>query len=246
MRVGGARFDVLESFAMPTTLVTGAAGALGTSLVSLLSQRGHRVVAVDLPRSQKRLASVDGAALHVAFDTLSADAWTAPLERIEREVGAVDGAVFVAGGWQGGGPLHDRKDDAIWRAMLDANLESVHRAFRALLPGMVSRGKGSCVVIGSRAAVRPDTSAGAAEYAATKSAVVALAQAVAAEVLANGVRINAILPGTIDTPANRASMPNADASRWVRPESLSAVIAFLLSDDARDVTGAAIPVYGRS
>jgi NAD(P)-dependent dehydrogenase (short-subunit alcohol dehydrogenase family) len=154
--------------------------------------------------------------------------------------------VLIAGGWQGGGPLHARQDDAIWRAMVGANLESGYRAMRALLPGMVARKAGSLVVIGSRAAVRPDTSAGAAEYAATKSAIVSLAQAVAAEVLDSFVRVNAVLPSTIDTPANRGGMPKADFSKWVAPSSIAGVISFLLSDAARDVSGAAIPVYGRS
>jgi NAD(P)-dependent dehydrogenase (short-subunit alcohol dehydrogenase family) len=102
------------------------------------------------------------------------------------------------------------------------------------------------VVIGSRAVERPWTSGGAAAYAASKAAVVTLAQAIAAEVLAHGVRVNAVLPSIIDTPANRSGMPGADPSAWVSPESLSRVIAFLLSDDARDVSGAAIPVYGRA
>jgi NAD(P)-dependent dehydrogenase (short-subunit alcohol dehydrogenase family) len=111
---------------------------------------------------------------------------------------------------------------------------------------MVARRQGSIVVIGSRAVEQPWTSSGAAEYAATKSAVVALARTAAAEVLHSGVRVNAVLPSTLDTPANRAAMPKADASRWVSLESAAGVIAFLLSDDARDVSGAEIPVYGRA
>jgi len=130
--------------------------------------------------------------------------------------------------------------------MIARNLETVHGALRALLPTMTEQRAGSVVVVGSQAVERPWMSAGAAAYAASKAAVVALAQAAAAEVLENGVRINAVLPSTIDTPANRAAMPKADPARWVAPESLSRVIAFLLSDDARDISGAALPVYGRS
>jgi NAD(P)-dependent dehydrogenase (short-subunit alcohol dehydrogenase family) len=115
-----------------------------------------------------------------------------------------------------------------------------------MLPGMVARGAGSIVVVGSRAVERPWTSATASAYAATKSAVVALAQAAAAEVVDRGVRINAILPSTLDTPANRRAMPGVDSATWVSLESASAVMAFLLSDDARDVSGAAIPLYGRA
>ena len=227
------------------TLVTGAAGALSAGLIAHLTAQGHRVAAIDLPQSAERLKAIPGV-LPLAFDTSDEKAWAQTLARIEQELGVPTGAVLVAGGWQGGAPLHERKDDAIWRAMLSANLESVHRAFRAFLPGMVQRQAGSVVVIGSRAAVRPDTSVGAAEYAATKAAVVALAQAVAAEVLESKVRVNAVLPSTLDTPANRKAMPKADPSKWVAPASLAQVIGFLLSDGAADVSGAALPVYGRS
>lgn len=229
----------------PVTVITGAAGALGQAVCAHLGAQGHRLAAVDLPRSAERLKALSGA-LPLAFDTADASAWPPQLQRVEQELGPITGAVLIAGGWQGGGPLHARSDDAIWQAMLGANLESAYRALRALLPGMVQRKAGSVVAIGSRAAVRPDTSAGAAEYAATKSAVVALAQAAAAEVLEHGVRVNAVLPSTLDTPANRAAMPNADPSRWVNPASLAQVVAFLLSDASRDVSGAALPVYGRS
>ncbi len=125
------------------------------------------------------------------------------------------------------------------------NVEPAYRALRALLPPMVERKRGSIVVVGSRAVDRPWTSGGAAAYAASKAAVVTMAQAVAQEVLLDGVRINAILPSIMDTRANRASMPDADPSKWVSLESAAGVIAFLLSDEARDVTGAAVPVYGR-
>ena len=130
--------------------------------------------------------------------------------------------------------------------MMGANLETVYRSLRALLPPMVAAGRGSIVVIGSRAAADPASSARAAAYAASKAAVVALAQAVAAEVRDVGVRVNAVLPSTLDTPANRAAMPKADASRWVSLPSAAGVVAFLLSDDARDISGAAVPVYGRA
>jgi NAD(P)-dependent dehydrogenase (short-subunit alcohol dehydrogenase family) len=111
---------------------------------------------------------------------------------------------------------------------------------------MVSRKRGSIVLVGSRAAERPWESAKAAAYAASKAAVVALAGAVATEVRPAGVRVNVILPSTIDTPQNRASMPSADPSRWVTPESIGEVAKFLLSDASRDISGAVIPVYGNA
>jgi len=235
-------------------VVTGGAGALGSALVKRLSAAGHAVAAVDSSRAAARLRELaaggaapgHGTIAAIVADVTSASEWTAVLARIEAELGPPGGAVLVAGGWQGGAALHAAKDDVAWDAMIASNLQTTYRSLRALLPGMVARKAGSVVVVGSRAVERPWTSAGAAAYVATKSGVVALAQVVAEEVREHGVRVNAVLPSTIDTPANRASMPAADASRWVSTDSLGDVIAFLLSDDSRDVSGAALPVYGRA
>lgn len=207
---------------MSTIIVTGASGGLGSVLVGQLQGAGHRVVSVG------------------RADLTSKDAWRRTLQEQPP-----DGAVLVAGGWKGGKRLYEDADDAIWNAMLESNLETARVALQALLPGMVERRRGSIVVVGSRAAARPWESAGAAAYAAAKSALVGLVKTAAAEVLEDGVRLNVVSPSTLDTSANRAAMPNADFTSWVTPESLSGVIAFLLSDAARDVSGAEIPVYGR-
>ncbi len=231
------------------TVVTGAAGALGSELAAELVERGHRVAAIDMPAAAARLDAIaeklGKACLAVPLDVASTVAWTAALARVQSELGVPTGAVLVAGAWRGGTPFAEEKDEATWRAMLDANLETAQRSLRALLPGMVEHEHGSVVVIGSRAVERPWESAGASGYAASKSALVALARTLAAELVESGVRINAVLPSTLDTRANRAAMPDADPARWVGTRSLARVIAFLLSDDARDVSGAALPVYGR-
>jgi NAD(P)-dependent dehydrogenase (short-subunit alcohol dehydrogenase family) len=231
-------------------LVTGAAGALGSEVARTLAARGHKLALVDTARGEERLkqlaASLGGACV-VAGDISVEATWAEAMPRIERELGAPPTlAALVAGGWAGGKALHEETSDDVWDGMMQANLATVHRSLRALLPAMVARRRGSIVVIGSRAAVRPETSAHAAAYAASKAAVVALARAVAAEVVNDGVRVNAVLPSTLDTPANRASMPKADPTKWVPLASAAAVIAFLLGDDARDVSGAALPVYGRA
>jgi len=231
-------------------LVTGAAGALGSEVARLLSARGHKLALVDAERGRDRLrelATSLGGACVVAGDIALEATWAEAIPRIERELGSPPSqAALVAGAWRGGKPLHDEAGDDVWRAMMDANLETVHRSLRALLPAMVARKRGSIVVIGSRAAVQPATIARAAAYAASKAAVVALAQAVAAEVLDHGVRVNAVLPSTLDTPANRAAMPGVDPAKWVSLASAAGVVAFLLGADARDVSGAALPVYGRA
>jgi NAD(P)-dependent dehydrogenase (short-subunit alcohol dehydrogenase family) len=195
------------------------------------------VALLDRPSSRARLDALaaeigHGATVHVALDELA----DRPIEL----------AALVAGGWAGGTPLHETKDDTAYRAMMESNVDTVYFALRALLPGMVSRKRGAIVVVGSRNVERPWTGKGSAAYTASKHAAVALAQTAAAEVVEHGVRINAIMPSTMDTRANRASMPTADFTKWVTTASAAGVIAFLLSDAARDVSGAAIPIYGRA
>lgn len=231
-------------------LVTGAGGALGGEVARALHTRGYGLVLVDTARHRERLeqlaASLGGACV-ASGDVASPALWAEAMPRIERQLGAAPSiAALIAGGWRGGKPLHEEDGDEVWRAMLDANLETAHRSLRALLPPMVARKSGAIVLVGSRAAVAPATSAKAAAYAASKAAVVALAQAVAAEVRDHGVRVNVVMPSTLDTEANRAAMPDADATRWVSLPSAAGVIAFLLGDEARDISGAAIPVYGKA
>jgi NAD(P)-dependent dehydrogenase (short-subunit alcohol dehydrogenase family) len=233
----------------PVIVISGAVGALGRALAGHLVSRGYRVAGVGLHRHEGRLRTLEndlGAGF--AGFTLEVDstaAWEAVLDAVGSRLGAVSGAALVAGGWRGGKPFHEDQDEATWRSMLDENLESAQRALRALMPRLVAQRSGSVVVVGSRNVERPWSGAGAAGYTVAKSAVVALARVIAQEVLETGVRVNAVLPSTIDTPANRNAMPAADPSRWVAPESISAVIEFLLSDAARDVSGAVVPVYGR-
>jgi NAD(P)-dependent dehydrogenase (short-subunit alcohol dehydrogenase family) len=230
-------------------VVTGAAGALGSVTARRLAQRGAGVALVDRPEAADALGALAkelGKAVAVPLDAASVDAWKAALARVEAELGPCEGAALIAGTWQGGTPLHAETDDRVWRAMMATNVDTAYASLRALVPGMVTRKRGAIVVVGSRAVEQPWTSASASAYAASKSAVVALAKTVAAEVLADGVRVNAVLFSTLDTNANRRAMPKADPSRWVSLESGAGVIAFLLSDDARDVSGAAVPVYGRA
>ncbi|MBX3207451.1 MAG: SDR family NAD(P)-dependent oxidoreductase [Labilithrix sp.] len=232
--------------------VTGAAGALGGALAQTLSGRGYKVALFDTEGSKARLDALaaslgDGRAFAHASDFASDAAWGAALDAAKAALGgSPTHAALAAGGWAGGAPLHATTDDAAYQQMITMNVDSAYRALRALLPAMVAAKSGSIVVVGSRAALRPWTSTGSAAYAAAKAAVVTIAETVAAEVLSEGVRVNAILPSTMDTPANRAAMPDADPSKWVSLASVAGVVAFLLSDEARDVSGAAIPVYGRA
>jgi len=231
-------------------LVTGAAGALGSELARTLAARGSPVVLVDVAAARARLDEIAkslGKTCVVAGDIALEETWRAALPRIQSELGAPPAlAAFIAGGYRGGKAVHEETSDDAWRAMMSGNLETAYRGLRALLPAMVARKRGSIVVVGSRVVEQPATASGAAGYAASKAAVVALARTVAAEVLHHGVRVNAVMPSTMDTPANRAAMPKADPTKWVSLPSAAGVIAFLLSDDARDISGAAVPVYGEA
>ncbi|MEO8800322.1 MAG: SDR family NAD(P)-dependent oxidoreductase, partial [Polyangiaceae bacterium] len=225
-------------------VVTGGGGALGGAVVRELAHRGYEVAIVDSAKAEGRAkeiaASLGGKAVAFGFDVTSSEAWTTAVAAIEKRGMPIIGAALIAGGWAGGKPVHEESDDTVWHRMLQANTETAYQSVRALLPGMVAHKHGSIVIVGSRAVERPFTSANAAAYAVSKTAAVALAEVVAEEVRDSGVRVNAVMPSTIDTPANRIAMPNVDPNKWVKAESIAKVIAFLVSDDARDVSGAAI------
>ena len=228
------------------TLVTGANGALGSAMVARCAEAGGRVIALERSKTgEVALERAGDNVLRLQASTSDAAALAQALGRAEAELGPLSGAVLTAGAWRGGHKFHEAAAAADYRAVMDANLEVTSVALRALLPGLVQRKRGSVVLIGSRSGVRPYDAPGDAAYAAAKAALTGLAQAIAAEVLADGVRVNLVLPSTIDTEANRQAMPDADHSRWVTTDSLGDVIQFLLSDGARDISGAAIPVYGR-
>lgn len=231
--------------------ITGGGGALGSTLAETLVASGAKVALFDTDHGRARLDALVaklGKSAYAHTGDFAEDAtWQAALEGTKSALGeAPTHAALIAGAWAGGASLHAVKDDAAYTTMMRANVDTVYRALRVLLPNMVAKKAGSIVVVGSRAAVQPWTSAKASAYAASKAAVVAMAQSVAQEVLDDGVRINAILPSTMDTPANRKAMPDADPTKWVSLPSAAGVIAFLLSDAARDVSGALVPVYGRS
>lgn len=229
----------------PVTVVTGANGALGAAMVERLST-AHAVIGLERSKtSGSSVVRTGPNSVKVQANVSDAEALASALAQAEGELGAITGAVLTAGAWRGGNKFAEARAAADFRAVMEANLDSANIALRAILPGLVQRKRGSVVLVGSRSGVRPFDAPGDAAYAASKAALTALAQAIAAEVLADGVRVNLVLPSTIDTDANRQAMPNADHSRWVTTESLADVVDFLLSERARDISGAAIPVYGR-
>ena len=227
-------------------IVTGGTGALGRALVVQLLERGARVAVPYRGKSEwQALQATAGAgdALSGAVADLTDPAGArAFVEEATARLGVLDGVALAAGGWAGGRRFDEATEDE-WARMLGTNLETVVNVCRAALPHLRKQG-GSVVAVGARAAEAGGT--GMAAYAVSKLAVHALVRVLALENRDRGVRVNAVLPGTIDTPANRRAMPDADRSSWTPPEAIARTIAFLLSPDSSPVTGALVPVDGRA
>ena len=219
--------------------VTGGFGALGRAVAQVLAQQGARVALLDkaaapaeLPPCELALGGVeltDEAATRAAF------------QRVAAALGGLDGLVNVAGGfrWE----LVASGSVQTWDALYTMNLRTTLLASQAALPHLRRSAQGRIVNVGAWAAQQAAQGMGA--YAASKAGVARLTEALAEELKDQGITVNAVLPSILDTPANRADMPQADFGRWVPPAQLAALIAFLLQDEAAAVTGALLPVRGR-
>ncbi len=230
-------------------IVTGGAGALGSAVVSTLLAAGATVAAPyrhegELEALRQQLGLTADAALSGAVVDLTAEAAVqAYYGQVAAEHGGIDILVNVAGGFAGGKPVHEA-GWAIWQEQLDLNLKTAVISCAAAVPHMIARGGGAIVNVSTRTATQPG--ANLAAYAAAKRAVLQLTEALAAELRDHEITANAILPSTIDTPANRRGAPNADHSRWVSPEAIARVVLFLVGPDARIISGAHVPVYGKA
>lgn len=223
-------------------VVTGGTGGLGRAVVrELLSQGARVVVPYRNAEAWQRLAAAAGQAAALSgenADISDLAAAHAFMQRSAERLGGISGVAALAGGYRGSGPL-DAAPEAEWDDMLRVNLQTTYVTCRAALPFLI-RSRGSLVSVGSRGAEAGG--AGAASYAVSKMAVLALTRALALENRERGVRFNAVSPLTIDTEANRTAMPKADRARWTPPEQIARVIAFLLSPASASITGAVIPV----
>ena len=220
-------------------LVTGADGGLGTYVTQAFLNAGAITIGTSRKIRQTSFQHSNFTALPAAIESLK-DAQSIVAQVITR-FGKLDVLVHTVGGFAGGQSIAEM-DDATFQRMVDINLNSVFHIVRAALPPLRKTGQGRIVAIGSRAAVDPGPNVGA--YSASKAAMVSLMKTVALENKDAGLTANVILPGTMDTPANRQAMPNSDFSKWVRPASVAELIVWLASDAGKDVNGAAIPVYG--
>jgi NAD(P)-dependent dehydrogenase (short-subunit alcohol dehydrogenase family) len=220
-------------------VITGANGGLGVAVTRAFLDSGARVAGV-----AKNIQDSDfGHPSFSAFpgDLSTGDAARAVCSAVRAKFGRIDALVHLVGAFKGGQPVAETGDDVL-RAMLDANLMAAFYMIRAVLPDMLAQGAGRILAIGSRAAVEPSPMVGA--YSASKAALVSLVRTVALENKDRGITANIVLPGTMDTPANRTAMPKADPSKWVRPAQVAAMLVHLASDDASEISGAAIPILG--
>lgn len=220
-------------------LITGAKGGLGTFVTKAFLAAGVQVAGVSRSIKDTDFASP-------AFQAFPAELSTGEktgelVDAVCGRYGRVDAVVHLLGGYSGGLSVAETGDD-IFDEMFDLNLRSFFLLTRAVLPRMRAQKSGRLLAIGSRAAVDPV--AMAAAYSASKAALVSLVRSVALENQDAGISANVILPGAIDTPANRAAMPGADPSKWVRPEEIANLLVYLAGDESSQLSGAVIPFYG--
>jgi NAD(P)-dependent dehydrogenase (short-subunit alcohol dehydrogenase family) len=215
-------------------LLTGSRGGLGSVVTPILSGAGAKLIIVDRVLSQDIIDRRDG----FRADVTNESEVTRVVVDTVRQAGRIDGLINLVGAFVPGSAVDT--DVAKWQTMLSLNVTSAFLLSRAVIPHMTARRSGRLIHIAARAALEPFP--GAAAYLVAKAALVSLIRVLALELEGAGVTVNGILPGTIDTPANRESMPQADRSTWVKPESIAQVLVWLMSDDTAAINGALIPV----
>jgi NAD(P)-dependent dehydrogenase (short-subunit alcohol dehydrogenase family) len=231
-------------------LVTGATGSLGRAVVKRLLASGADVAAVirDEKRFQDLAAfaggSRDALTGFMADVTSEADV-REMVEGVLRRYGRIDALVNLVGAYRGGADVAGTTEDD-WDFLMRTNLKSAFLCSRAVLPAMVKAGSGRIVNVAARPAVENKGRAKAGAYAVSKAGVVVLTAVISEEFRRSGITANCVVPGTIDTPENRAAIPGGDHGQWAAPGDIAEVIAFLVSDGSSVTSGAAIPVYGKS
>jgi NAD(P)-dependent dehydrogenase (short-subunit alcohol dehydrogenase family) len=221
-------------------IITGASGGLGTVVTKAFLDAGARVIGVD--RSARSRNADHPSLSHFAVALESAEGVRMLVADVLSLHGQIDAVVHLVGGFAGGQRVEETSDET-WEQMIAMNLRPAWILSRAVLPVMREAGRGSIVAIGTSAALSPVAGLGA--YGASKAALISLVQTIAAENREFGIRANVVSPNTMDTPANRASMPDADPGRWVQPANVASLIVWLVSDAGAEVNGAVIPLPGR-
>ncbi len=226
----------MSEFTNRVVLVTGAAGALGRAVVDHFARNGAIVAQLDI-------VGIDNNHYSAICDLTNPESCTKAVTDIVESLSKIDVLANIAGGFTMGTPVHETSDDT-WDFMLGLNARSVFNMARAVVPFMLPRQTGKIINIGARAGLRGAPNMAA--YSASKSVVMRLTESLADELKEKGINVNAILPSIIDTERNREDMPDADFSRWVSPEAVAGVVAFLASPAADPIHGALVPVEGLS
>jgi len=229
-------------------LVAGGTGGLGRAVSLEFLKEGTRVVVTYRKQEEldalKNLAGGNGFRLEGHGVDVTDEAEVGKfIEGIVKQHGRLDAMVNTVGGYAGGVKLWEL-DTKVFDQMLALNLRSGYALSRAAVRVMLKQGSGAIVNVASKAAI--DHGAGVGAYAASKAAAVALMDSLAEDLKGTGIRVNSVLPSIIDTEANRKAMPNADFTKWPKPEDIARVIVFLCSDSAKVIDGAAVPVFGNS
>jgi NAD(P)-dependent dehydrogenase (short-subunit alcohol dehydrogenase family) len=237
-----------RNFSGQVVLVAGGTGGLGKAVSSAFLNEDAKVVVTY--RNQKEFASLQSeAGIHASSlqgqqaDVTDNAAVEKLVESVLAQHGRLDVLVNTVGGYAGGIKLWEL-DLGVFDRMLALNLRAGFALSRAAVAPMLKQKRGAIVNVAAKASY--DHAAGAAAYAASKAAALAMIDSLAADTKGTGVRVNTILPSIIDTEANRKAMPDADFTNWPKPEDIARVILFLCSDDAKVIHGAAIPVFGNS
>lgn len=235
-----------DGLAGRVVLISGATGALGSAVTREFAQTSARLALTG--RSEHKLAQLvsqigmpEKRVTTFASDVTRPDGVESLVEAVVARLGSLDVLLHTAGGWRGGKPVHETPVEE-WDFMLSLNLRTAFLLSRTVLPHMLEASWGRIVHVSSKTAIDPRGKRAA--YAVSKMGLITLTEVIAAEVKGSGVTANVILPSTIDTPANRTSMPKADTSKWVPAQHIAATMRFLCSDAASSINGARISVYG--
>ena len=240
--------DKMFDFSDRVVMVSGAPGNLGQAVARAFHSTGANLVLLDrapdrLENLYPELANSSDHLLLGSVDATDAEAVERSVRAAVTHFGHLDVLANTVGGYRAGTPVHETSFET-WELLQNLNLRPAFVLSRAVVPAMLEQGSGKIVHTAARAALKGG--AKSAAYSVSKSGVVRLVESLAAELRQKGINANCVLPGTIDTPQNRQSMPNANHSRWVSPQAIADVFVFLASDASRAVNGAAIPVYGSS